>query len=212
MSFIRRVKSFSVKKSKSTDELKAIGEDKRYPYHHRARKRNNLSKEKSLSMEFVPLRIDLEKNDLFIKQKSKLEKYESANRTRESRPVTELPRRKILEKRESRSLDEINFFQCVSENCSKNLWPSMIQLRSMPSRDRGSSNRSRFNTVDVTRVSILEIIDRCRRSFAIFVRSRQKVMNNNNRENGAVRRSVTGLCFNHFSSSVIIVVIISTMI
>lgn len=152
MSLLRRVKSFAVKKTKSSEALGPLEEEEE-ERRIKARKKV-LNRQKSMSLEFPPplLRLELENSDLFRRQKTKLEKTESAS------GPPEIPQNKLqlkstrkapkLSKRESISLDEQQFSRCTSEFSQK----YSVQYRNC-SRDQSARNRSRYNTVDITRVS-----------------------------------------------------------
>lgn len=123
---LRRVKSFSVKKYKSSDELKPPA-----PTSPQLRpRRKQLQKEKSISLECVPIRLDLEKNELFRKQKEKAKQQEIEEKSH-----------KKLTRRKSVSCDEQRFVKFREK--------SPVALR----RTQFTRNRSRYNTVDVLNVS-----------------------------------------------------------
>ncbi|XP_064214416.1 uncharacterized protein LOC103313394 isoform X1 [Tribolium castaneum] len=119
---LRRVKSFTIKKYKSSDELKPIT-----PPSPRVRpKRRQLQKEKSFSLESVPIHLDLEKNDLFLRQREKAKRHEIAQQ--------QLPN---LARRKSISCDDDKF---------RRLNQSPVTTRRVKFSAR---ERSRYNTVDV---------------------------------------------------------------
>jgi hypothetical protein len=137
MSVLRRWKSFSSKKYSSTGELKASEQDA-----PRARIRGRgLVRERSISMETVPLRFALESNELYLRQKKKQELTPPRTpQTPQPPPRRNQPNRAQLKKRKSQSFDETRFAACIEE----------IQLRGAQGRP---GHRSRYNTVDVMKVS-----------------------------------------------------------
>ncbi|XP_064214417.1 uncharacterized protein LOC103313394 isoform X2 [Tribolium castaneum] len=127
---LRRVKSFTIKKYKSSDELKPIT-----PPSPRVRpKRRQLQKEKSFSLESVPIHLDLEKNDLFLRQREKAKRHEIAQQ--------QLPN---LARRKSISCDDDKF---------RRLNQSPVTTRRVKFSAR---ERSRYNTVDVLNDLFTEI-------------------------------------------------------
>lgn len=157
MSLLRRVKSFAVKKSKTLEELRSLDEEEEehLPRRQYKARKKGLNRQKSMSLEFSPVfRLDLESNDLFRRQKAKLEKTESTSdlpyipenklQFQASRPIPK------LNKRESMSLDDFQFSGCIPE------FASSIEYRNC-SAEKAARKRSRFRTIDGLGVSQLDL-------------------------------------------------------
>ena len=145
MSLVRRVKSFSIKKSTSTEELKSNVSFRSGP-----RRKKNLSKEKSVSMEYIPIHIELEKSELFNKQKWKREEEEQKkNREQVLLSPRSAQTQLKLKKRKSVSFDEARFSKFIAE-----FDESDIRLRRFENSERWDRRGSRYNTVAVVKVSL----------------------------------------------------------